>query len=92
METAESFGSKSFGSKAASRSVHVPHNSRMALTLPPNRGPDAGHREVSPYPDEEQRLQLLRKPFRAAANTTTTAPVDGKAAKFPSATVGSVLR
>jgi len=36
----------------------------MALTLPPNRGPDAGHREVSPYPDEEQRLQLLRKPFR----------------------------
>jgi hypothetical protein len=32
--------------------------------LPPNRGPDAAHREVSPYPDEEQRLQLLRKPFR----------------------------
>jgi len=78
----------------------------MALTLPPNRGPDAAHREVSPYPDEEQRLQLLRKPFRveelyaaldkalssgesgqrtpdgAAANTTTTAPVDGKAASF----------
>jgi hypothetical protein len=64
VETAESFGSKSFGSKVASRSVHVPHNSRMALTLPPNRGPDAGHREVSRYPDEEQRFQPLRKPFR----------------------------
>ena len=113
METAESFGSKSFGSKAASRSVHVPHNSRMALTLPPNRGPDAGHREVSPIPMKSSgsscfasrsgwrsstlpstRHSLAASPASAApdgaaANTTTTAPVDGKAAKFPSATVGS---